>query len=211
MKTLSRFAAIVGACSALLSAGASASTPELTFAGGTNATLVGVQGTFNPSWWSGFNAAAYDTTHMQNGGTLNLSGPANVTYTFVGREASYENLFRSFVVGNLVDGQQLKAGTNPLGSSFTFNTVQSGALSYFFKSQGTGTAFNNGDVRTGLILSQDRKSGLILFNDTAGDKDFDDMVIRVSVSPVPEPETYGLLLAGLGLMGVVVRRRRAQA
>ena len=148
---------------------------------------------------------------MQNGGTLNLSGPANVTYTFVGREASYENLFRSFVVGNLVDGQQLKAGTNPLGSSFTFNTVQSGALSYFFKAQGTGTAFNNGDVRTGLILSQDRKSGLILFNDTAGDKDFDDMVIRVSVSPVPEPETYGLLLAGLGLMGVVVRRRRAQA
>lgn len=32
--------------------------------------------------------------------------------------------------------------------------------------------------------------------------------LRVSVTPVPEPETYALLLAGLGLMGSVVRRRR---
>jgi hypothetical protein len=29
-----------------------------------------------------------------------------------------------------------------------------------------------------------------------------------SVSPVPEPETYAMLLAGLGLMGFTVRRRR---
>lgn len=30
----------------------------------------------------------------------------------------------------------------------------------------------------------------------------------VSVSPVPEPETYAMLLAGLALMGAVARRRR---
>jgi hypothetical protein len=30
------------------------------------------------------------------------------------------------------------------------------------------------------------------------------------VTPVPEPETYAMLLAGLGLMGFVVRRRRAR-
>jgi hypothetical protein len=29
----------------------------------------------------------------------------------------------------------------------------------------------------------------------------------ISISPVPEPETYAMLLAGLGLMGAVVRRR----
>ncbi|ARO88962.1 PEP-CTERM sorting domain-containing protein [Nitrosospira lacus] len=29
----------------------------------------------------------------------------------------------------------------------------------------------------------------------------------ISVTPVPEPEAYAMLLAGLGLMGAVVRRR----
>lgn len=31
----------------------------------------------------------------------------------------------------------------------------------------------------------------------------------VTVSPVPEPETYAMLLAGLGVMGAVARRRKA--
>ena len=30
----------------------------------------------------------------------------------------------------------------------------------------------------------------------------------VSVSPVPEPETYAMLLAGLGLVGAMARRRK---
>ena len=29
-------------------------------------------------------------------------------------------------------------------------------------------------------------------------------------APIPEPETYALLLAGLGLLGVVARRRKSQ-
>ncbi len=33
---------------------------------------------------------------------------------------------------------------------------------------------------------------------------------QLSVTPVPEPETYALMLAGLGLMGFIARRRRPQ-
>lgn len=33
----------------------------------------------------------------------------------------------------------------------------------------------------------------------------------VSVAPVPEPETYAMMLAGLGLLGFVARRRKGQA
>jgi hypothetical protein len=33
---------------------------------------------------------------------------------------------------------------------------------------------------------------------------------KVSVTAVPEPETYAMLLAGLGLMGAVTRRRKAK-
>lgn len=31
----------------------------------------------------------------------------------------------------------------------------------------------------------------------------------LDIAPVPEPETYGMLLAGLGLMGAIARRRRS--
>ena len=32
----------------------------------------------------------------------------------------------------------------------------------------------------------------------------------VAVTPVPEPETYAMMLAGLGLMGAIVRRRKSK-
>lgn len=31
--------------------------------------------------------------------------------------------------------------------------------------------------------------------------------VSLSVTPVPEPDTYAMLLSGLGLMGFVARRR----
>ena len=36
-----------------------------------------------------------------------------------------------------------------------------------------------------------------------------DLYASISVSPVPEPETYGMMLMGLGLMGFVARRRKS--
>lgn len=35
--------------------------------------------------------------------------------------------------------------------------------------------------------------------------------LNVEVAPVPEPETYGMMLAGLGLVGFMARRRKQQA
>ena len=37
-----------------------------------------------------------------------------------------------------------------------------------------------------------------------------DSMLLTSVAPVPEPETYSMLLAGLGMMGVAVKRRKAK-
>ena len=34
-------------------------------------------------------------------------------------------------------------------------------------------------------------------------------ILSVTIAPVPEPETYAMLLAGLGLVGFAARRRRA--
>lgn len=47
----------------------------------------------------------------------------------------------------------------------------------------------------------------LVFNNAGGDN-MGAMLDNVSVQAVPEPETYALLLAGLGLMGAVARRRR---
>lgn len=37
----------------------------------------------------------------------------------------------------------------------------------------------------------------------------DDVQLTLTTAPVPEPETYALLIAGLGVVGAIARRRRA--
>jgi hypothetical protein len=34
--------------------------------------------------------------------------------------------------------------------------------------------------------------------------------LNLSVAAIPEPETYAMFLAGLGMMGAVARRRKGQ-
>jgi hypothetical protein len=42
----------------------------------------------------------------------------------------------------------------------------------------------------------------------AGGDNFGALLDNVSVSAVPEPETYAMLLAGLGFVGFMARRKR---
>ncbi|MBI5789952.1 MAG: PEP-CTERM sorting domain-containing protein [Rhodocyclales bacterium] len=39
----------------------------------------------------------------------------------------------------------------------------------------------------------------------------DNVSVQAVAAPVPEPETYALMLAGLGLMGFVARRRKQRS
>ena len=50
----------------------------------------------------------------------------------------------------------------------------------------------------------------IIFKNQGGDN-IGALLDNVNVTAVPEPETYAMLLAGLGLMGFVARRRNQQA
>jgi hypothetical protein len=77
-------------------------------------------------------------------------------------------------------------GTNyNIGSGTTFSLAPTVALtSYSITLTGTRSLWSNGGLG-------------IEFNGT-----------KLAVAPVPEPETYAMLLAGLGLIGAIARRRK---
>ena len=90
----------------------------------------------------------------------------------------------------LVDGLQLtRDGSAP--SSFTGRTFSLGTLA-------TGT-----HTLTLGMYTNAASSGR--FNAT-----FDDVVISANIPAVPEPESYAMLLAGLGVVSVIARRRPAR-
>ena len=206
IRTIARAAALALGLTAVALTGAQAQA--LSTSGGTAISLVGASGTFNPDWFGG--AAQYDLLFdldsMLQGATLLLDAPATLTFTLAGFEASYNNAF-------VAEGQRLDNkvnGSSALGTAFSFAQLTAGALDFGFLSNGMSPLLGNGNQQTGLILSTDRREALIVFNDSfRGDRDFDDMVIRVAIAPVPEPESALLWLAGLAGLGGWLRHRRS--
>jgi len=143
-------------------------------------------------------------------GTLQTLGTGTVSFTYLGNESGNVNKF-SFAIGH-----QSLTESSTLGSTIS-GAVGGGALGFSFTDLSTGSTFGNGDLSIVYVPNVGTKSFgqfqyVIGFNDNGSrDGDFDDFVVGVNFTPaVPEPETYALMLAGLGAMGFLVRRRRHQ-
>lgn len=67
---------------------------------------------------------------------------------------------------------------------------------------------NNGTNDFWINLNTTQSNGLI-YASVSKFGYWESYDIKQTVSAVPEPETYGMFLAGLGLLGVVARRRKA--
>lgn len=115
-------------------------------------------------------------------------------------------------------GESVSLGTFSSGTDLSFRLrVNETGFDYF-----TGAPSSNPDG-----LHHARAAGNELTNTTllsfedlygGGDNNFSDMSISLSntltaaiSASIPEPETYAMLLAGLGMIGAVVRRRGRRA
>lgn len=147
-----------------------------------------------------FDAILKVTPAATNGLLLSFSSLdgsySNVKYSF------FSNSALSSSIGQAA-GYTIKTGPSGASSTFTvgtnlipFNDAAKpafdllGGTPYFVKLSGT---LNDPDGSGQLLVS----SNGTVANGTA-------------VAAVPEPGTYAMLLAGLGMMGAIVRRRRSQ-
>jgi hypothetical protein len=193
-----------------LAALASSAGAQVTFSGGlVHQPLVN----YNP------NGAAAGLA--PNGGQENalINTTAGIlTATFLGFEAIDTDTFTFTLAGATLNN---KGAPN----SFISGTVGAGALNFSFADLFAGTNVGNGGgsgdftsyavlgTFAGAVFTPATLGGaydlIIGFNDGLRvDADYDDMVVGLKVVAIPEPETYALLLAGLGAVGFIARRRQ---
>ena len=130
------------------------------------------------SFVSGFS----DTFNFTLGSGTNSSGYSvealDFNFGFLNAKSSFTDISLYRAIDNT-----LVAGTGGSPSkSLSFGNVATPSGDYYLKVSGVIDSGGNGYFYTGSISSS-------------------------TVSPVPEPETYAMLLAGLGLMGAIARRR----
>ncbi len=168
--------------------------------------------------FSGYNGQPATVTGSQSRGfwgSLVATTAGILTATYLGNESGYVNSFK------LGTGSGALFESSALGTTIS-QSVGAGLLSFgFVDNAGSGHVFNNGDQQQkpfgfAILRGQTNKYGafdyLLGFNDSfGGDADYDDFVVGVnftSMAPVPEPQTFAMILAGLGLFGLSARRRK---
>jgi hypothetical protein len=147
-------------------------------------------------------------------GALSASVAGTFSATYLGNESGYTNAFFAFDGGviSLVE-------TNDLGKTVSTD-VNAGIIPFAFIDS-VGSFFFNGSNQTpvlGFAIMDGRTTEqygsfdyIIGFNDSfKSDADYDDFVIGVNfvAAAVPEPETYALMLVGLGIVGFTARSRK---
>lgn len=183
-----------------------------------------------------FSTSSFWNPVYASGGTNNLStyNPVNAanqlfetrggcTYqqAKAGNTCLVTQIGQSREISGLTAGDNLVFGLQAL--PLVYDGINLPNTNYFF----SGSEANNSDARgwadgqihTRLLLQQvGLNSYLVGFEDswlgrgTTSDKDFNDMVFLFEgVSAVPEPETYLLMLTGLGVVVAGARKRRKAA
>lgn len=153
-------------------------------------------------------------------GELDATVAGTFTFTYLGNESSFQDAFHL-----LVNGSNLTESNN-VGDAVSAFVATPGALNFRFEGAAGVYAQNGGVwhdstsialIGTGMTVTAGAAAGTYAFvlgyNDSYGEHhhlgDWDDYVVGVNFAPaVPEPDSYAMTLAGLGLLGALARRRR---
>jgi hypothetical protein len=171
----------------------------------------------SPISFSGYDRQPTTVTGSQRAGSLRSSVAASTgifSATRLSNERRYVDAYHLGTVGALFESPNLGASIS--------RSVGAGLVSFGFSNNaGPVHAFSNGSqlqlpIGFAIMKGQTNKFGtfdyLLGFNDNYGGvADHDDFVVGASlanVAPVPEPRIYAMMLAGLGLIGFSVRRRK---
>lgn len=151
------------------------------------------------------------------GAALSLSGPAVITFHNLGSESGFTNRFTGGSVTALeTDGNRF-ASPLLLGSDVFAPGSLQGKL--FFTTRGNGHVSQIGSEGFGIFLPKNavgeyRSATLYFgFDDLVknDDDNHDDFIVKATLSAVPEPATWAMMLLGFGLIGLSARRSRAAA
>ena len=181
--------------------------------------------------WVGPRDPVTDQVLLWEGATVGLSGPGFITLECIGKEAIYaDNIFRwngvdIFTTGSsspLVVGQTAATPFPPVAlATYVVPGIVSGGtlpLSFFITETNKNVPNDGSNLDIGLWPLPTPPVGnpadfgssiyLMLDDEAIVDTDHDDMIVRMSVSPIPEPGALLLAVLGAGGVALSLRRRR---
>lgn len=209
--TLSKAFALGTLALAASVANAAATNDPSTVFGGTGGTPVftanGLNGVTVSGYGAGFSVLGTPHTRTVSSGTLldQVSLSSTTTFTFA---SSVTGFFGSWNFVPLLEDDYnsidslkvtvLNGGTTV--DSFFINKPSFGSPVAF------GYGYNGGTFTGFSVTSVGNNNDSI----PGGVETYSLSDLRVAAAPVPEPETYALMLAGLGAVGFMARRRKTQ-
>lgn len=213
---MKKYTALIIGMAMIIPAQAMAAANWTSWTSSDNATIAnGTIGSINVTYTGStfgidYNSYIYDVPASFTSGAITNTPGNNGTILMTGGTGGAINNFHfsAPVVNPVMD--LFSVGQTGMPVRFDFL-----GASFSILSQGPGHWAGGSLTQSGSVVTGLEGNGLIQFYGTFTDIPFttpdNEYYYGATVGVVPEPETYAMLLAGLGLLGIAARRRKQNA